>query len=73
LNEYKKSEDLSPRDIFIDAVFELSGIIYTTILNLDGRKEKNDQESGQFNLNKLIPDFEKEVIKEMENYIDNYE
>jgi len=73
LNDYKKSEDLLPRDIFINAVFKLSGIIYTTTLYLDGRKEKTDQESEQFDLRKLIPDFEKEFLKEMKYYLENDE
>jgi len=73
LNDYKKSEDLSPRDIFIDAVFELSGNIYTTKLDLDRRKEKKDQKSGQFDLRKLIPDFEEEFLRELKYYLKDNE
>jgi DNA-binding MltR family transcriptional regulator len=73
LNDYEKTEDLSPRDIFIDAVFELSGIIYTTRLDLDERREKKDQESGQFDLRKLIPDFEEEFLRELKDYLENDE
>jgi len=69
LSDCKKSENSNPRDIFIDSVFRLSGLIYTTTRDIERRKEKNDQESNEFNLNKLIPDFEKEVLREMKNYV----
>jgi len=73
LNEYKKLEDSSPRDIFIDAVFRLSGIIYTTRLEIDERQEKNDRDSYQFDIRELIPDFKKEFLKELKGYIKNIE
>ncbi len=73
LSSYEKSKDLSPRDIFIDAVLRLSGIIYKTKLDIEERKEKNDKDSAQFDLRKLIPNFEEEVVKEMENYFENDE
>lgn len=73
LNDYKKSEDSSPRDIFIGAVFRLSGIIYTTRLETDERQEKNDQDSYQFDIRELIPDFEKEFLEEIKGYTKNVE
>ncbi|TDP17953.1 hypothetical protein [Halanaerobium congolense] len=71
LNDYERSEELSPRDIFINAVFRLSGIIYKTTLDLNGRQRKSNEKSVQFDLRKLMPDFEEEVIKEMKYYLED--